>query len=562
MAMIDHDTTIYFCSDVPLDNRYTNTLFFENRGLQNVYFQRKIKAQMSGCSYQRYRRAIRCALPISDLWECNYIFFENPEFENKRFYAFITDIAYINNGLTELTFEIDIMQTFFLDCVVRQCFIQRAHSSIDEIGDNLIPENIETGEYVNVDTKYASALTPMAIGVACTVDENGEDAVGGYYSGVYSGVKILTFREADAVNDFLKSLTENNKADSVVSIFMIPYTLTESTQTVPKVNDFNITKPYSTIDGYTPKNKKLFTYPYNVLHITNGEGMSANYYYEFFSTNPCHFAVIGSMTTSPEVICVPDDYKGTQRNYGEKLTLDGWPQCAWNIDTYKAWVAQNANVMAWQDNTAEMRLSQRKVSGAINFGQSILSTVGAIADSAASAGFLKMGGLGNATLGRSAGGMAENILGSLGSLAKTGYGEYTSLQNVENDIAGILAAREDHATTPPQAKGGGSSTVMQGLGLKTFWIYQKQIQAKFARIIDDYFTMFGYAQHIVATPNVDARTRFTYIQTKGSNVYGNAPVWAISGINKIFDNGITFWHDYQGVGNFTYDNPPKGNGEY
>lgn len=561
MAIIAPTTTIYFCADVPLDNRYLNTLFFESRGLQNVYFQGKIQMQMSGCTYQRQTSAIRASLPIESLMNCNYLFFENPEFEKRRFYAFITNVLYINNDCTEVQFEIDLMQTYFLDCVMRQCFIERAHASKDEIGDNLVPEGLETGDYTNLDYVPASALTPMSIAVAATVDESGNPVEGNYYSNVYSGVKINIFNTAEEVNTFLKALTEANQADAVVSIFMIPHTLTESVQTVPKLNDFTIQKPYSTIDGYTPKNKKLFVYPYNVLYITNGEGTAANYRYEYFSTDGCKFAVIGSMCTTPQVICVPDNYKNVVRNYDEKLTLDGWPQCAWNIDSYKAWLAQNANVVDWQNTTAEMQLRNAEFYAGRATDKTMLSVLsglaGVVATGAQSA-YYKMPQQNWATSAGQLGGLAGSVYDAINRPVQNTI----DIQSVHNQIDGILAVRADHATKPPQANGGGSSTVMQGLGLKTFLIYRKQIQAQFARIIDNYFTMYGYSQHIIATPNPYARTRFTYLKTVGCNLQGNAPVWAISGLNKIMDNGITFWKDYVGVGNYTADNSPLGNGEY
>lgn len=563
MPFVGPSTTIYFCAGVPLDNRYLNTLFFDNRGLQNTYFQGKIVAQMAGCTYQRQTRSIRASIPIQTLMNCNYLFFENPEFENRRFYCFITNVLYINNDCTEVQFEIDVMQTYFLDCTMRQCFIERAHASKDEIGDNIIPEGLETGEYTNLDYVPASALQPMSIAVAATVDAEGNAVEGNYYSNVYSGVKINVFQTAAEVNEFLKALTEANLADAVVSIFMIPHTLTESVQTAPKLNDFTIQKPYSTISGYTPKNKKLFVYPYNILYITNGEGTAANYRYEYFSTEGCKFAVIGSMCTTPQVICVPDDYKNVTRNYDEKLVLDGWPQCAWNIDTYKAWLAQNANVIDWQNTTAEMQLRNVGYSTGRNTDRSIinvLTSAAGMAAGGAAAGSVIAPGAGTAIGGLIGGG--AGLISSLYNAFQQPVQNTIDIQSVQNQIDGILAIREDHATKPPQANGGGSSTVMQGLGLKTFQIYRKQIQAQFAKIIDDYFTMYGYKQNRVGIPNPYARSRFTYLKTVGCNLQGNAPVWAITGLNRIMDNGITFWKDYVGVGNYTADNTPLGNGEY
>lgn len=571
MAAITPQTTITFYANIPLDNRYVNTLYFESPTQQAQYFAQRRVTAMTGCTYQRQTAKIRASVPIKTLMNCNYLSFYNPNFEERTFYCFIKSVDYVNNECTEVSFEIDVIQTYWFDCTLHQCFIERGHTSDDTIGKNLIPEGLETGEYVISSWTHTTALEPMCIVVAATVDEDGNPVAGGYYSNVYSGVKLHVFREADAVNQFLRKLTDLNKADAVVNIFMQPYTFSTGAGEVPKRSEFNITKPYSSISGYVPQNKKLFTFPYNILTITNGEGISANFHYEFFADNPCNFLVIGSMCTTPQAICVPNKYKGTESlNYDEKLVLDGWPQCAWNIDTYKAWLAQNANLLDWQDNTSAMLLRNADFRAGTATDSSILNLLGSAVTSAG-AGAALGAGVGSIIpgAGTAVGAGIGAIGGTLTGLASSAYNAWKqpventiNIQSVQNQIDGILAARQDHATTPPQAVGGGSSTVMQGLGLKTFFIYQKQITAEFARIIDNYFQMYGYAQHKVAMPNIHARTRFTYIKTKGSCITGNAPVWAVSAINKIFDNGITWWNDYVGVGNYTFANPTIPGGEY
>ena len=37
-----------------------------------------------------------------------------------------------------------------------------------------------------------------------------------------------------------------------------------------------------TLDGYTPKNKKMYTYPYNFFNMDNGNGSNLQLRYEFF----------------------------------------------------------------------------------------------------------------------------------------------------------------------------------------------------------------------------------------------------------------------------------------
>lgn len=48
------------------------------------------------------------------------------------------------------------------------------------------------------------------------------------------------------------------------------------------------------IDGYTPKNKKLLTYPYTMLYVSTRNGKGAVYRFEFFENNEIKFSIDGS----------------------------------------------------------------------------------------------------------------------------------------------------------------------------------------------------------------------------------------------------------------------------
>lgn len=567
MATVTPLTHLNFCAGVPLDNRYVNTLWFEDRATQMAYFMGRRVAQVGGCTYQRQGAAMRVELPISQLMHCNYVFFRNEEFDDRTFFAFITGVEYINNNVTAVKFEIDVMQTYFLDCTFRQCFIERGHTGTDNIGENLIPEDLETGDYINISQTPASALQTLVICIASSVDENGNDVRGGWYAGVYSGVKIFTFQTATEADAFINTLTELGKSDAIVNIFMMPHTFQVGLDATPKENTFNIQKPYGSINGYVPQNKKLFTYPYNCLYITNLEGQAAEFHYEYFSTSDCGFSVWGAMSGTPDAVCIPKKYKGVDNNFDERLTLTGWAQCAFTIDSYKAWMAQNANMLAWQDRTSEQSLvnssyaTRRAQENAV---VDIVSTIGNVIDAATPSVGFKNGQLQVGT--PSVGSMISTAAGAAGSVMGA-YHAFTDEANIraantQLQIDGIVAQRMDHAIMPPQAHGSSASSVMQGLKMKTFVIYQKQIRADFAKIIDDYFTLYGYAIHRIHRPNFNVRSRYTFTKTKGCNAQGNAPVWAIKTINDLMDKGLTFWHDHSGVGNYELPNPPIGGGEY
>jgi len=55
-------------------------------------------------------------------YDCNYLCFQNGGFGNKWLYAFISDILYINENCTAITFEIDVMQTWLFDFEIKKSF--------------------------------------------------------------------------------------------------------------------------------------------------------------------------------------------------------------------------------------------------------------------------------------------------------------------------------------------------------------------------------------------------------------------------------------------------------
>lgn len=55
----------------------------------------------------------------------------------------------------------------------------------------------------------------------------------------------------------------------------------------------NVINKQTTLNGYTPKNKKLLTFPYNYLLVSNNAGQNQILHYEKFSDSSCNFKVSG-----------------------------------------------------------------------------------------------------------------------------------------------------------------------------------------------------------------------------------------------------------------------------
>ena len=134
------NTTIKFLTDVPLDVDSQNTIFWTNITQQTNYFLSKVKSittdsgytqalSFDNQMYQRYNRnTLRVAIGVESLYDCNYLMFQNTNYTSrtinstakeanaqpKWFYAFITDISYINDNTTEVSYTLDIIQTWFV----------------------------------------------------------------------------------------------------------------------------------------------------------------------------------------------------------------------------------------------------------------------------------------------------------------------------------------------------------------------------------------------------------------------------------------------------------------
>ncbi len=71
--------------------------------------------------------------------------FKNTSFENKWFYAFVTEVSYVNNITSRVSFQLDVLLTWMGDFALKSCFVERQHAAADYIGANTVPENLATG---------------------------------------------------------------------------------------------------------------------------------------------------------------------------------------------------------------------------------------------------------------------------------------------------------------------------------------------------------------------------------------------------------------------------------
>jgi hypothetical protein len=69
------------------------------------------------------------------------------------------------------------------------------------------------------------------------------------------------------------------------------------------------------------------------------------------------------------------------------------------------------------------------------------------------------------------------------------------------------------------------------------------MRAEVARIVDKYFSAYGYKVSTWKVPNISGRQNWNYVKLNQANIIGDVPQSDLEEIKSIFVNGITIWHN-------------------
>ena len=287
--------------DVPLENNYKDTLYFSSTQDQQTYFQNNL-VQTYGWenfSYQRKDNIIRVPKHYDEInGHVNYVMYQNSYYNNKWFYAFITNIEYINDGCTDITIETDVIQTWMFDYTVNQSFVEREHTSNDGIGVNTLPENLETGEYKLMSNDKlgdifdtSNCLQVLAVTEIISPFNTITTGVQPPYKNpdIVQGIQYIIVEDTTTAKIIIDYYDYRGKGEAIYSLFVAPRDLFPSTSSTtfwqtrtiydddPDKTDVNVTACRTTVwnmqlahsvnvpsnlINYTPRNKKLLCFPY------------------------------------------------------------------------------------------------------------------------------------------------------------------------------------------------------------------------------------------------------------------------------------------------------------
>lgn len=539
------NSNIIICKNIKLDKSYKDVLNYTEQQMVSLC-QTNAVASANNYSFIRGERGyIKTSFSYNDALKCNYMAFQNPDYSNKWFFAFIDDVIYDNDGTARIRYTIDEFSTWFDYWDAEPCFVEREHVSDDTFGLHTIDEGLSFGDYIISESGSIESSTfgytkmHVCIGVAWLPDNTpslytANRVIGGVFSGTY----YLVFKEVGDAAKFVKAYAELGHAKDIQCLYMIPealaainsstvwtsadlknetgiefITLHGTTGAIIINDNIAISRP-TTIGSYTPKNNKVLCYPYNALTISNNSGTMSEFKYEDFINNSPIFSLVGLQSPSCPMFIYPKNYKkdsSSKSGYSWGLPLAKIPQGSWNADMYTNWMTQNGI------NILGMRIDAPT---------------------------------------------AHAIGGSLSALTGAATGSIDSIGSGIGAMFGAVQEQYRASMIPNQI--GGQTTV----GDVTFaydklapTYYKMQIREESARIIDDWFTRFGYKINRVKVPNQIGRTYWNFVKIGSGESIGystnqnrSVPSSSMEIINTIYRNGTTIWHDHANIGNYSLNN--------
>lgn len=532
-------------------NDYANQCYYSNESQRDSDFDSytdRIISELASCD--KSKREIRLDVSYYVGNQYNYgCIIEN----NKRYYIFIDSVEWKSNLKTcVLHYSYDYWQTYCYEITLEQSYVEREHVSDDTFGKHIIDEGLPVSDYkIQSNTVLNGNSNKTYFCIACAdwsgvakilpseIPETPVPSVIQVSKNEFS-TGIVFSDNIDNIKNVIDRLVSENKIDSIVGFYAVPsgaipnensadcYLFLEAVPTCKFVLSSNgsvnlyehtFSKP-NNIDGYTPINNKCFCYPYCGVNVTNNNGNSLIGKFEFSNNK-------NSILFNYHLTCIEGstsfgffkNYDGVARNFDYSIQGQSSIELPYVTNTFSAYMSANQNAIANQYNTISRNED-------FTSKQNMVSLLSANAQGLTS---LAMGNLG---------GFATAIGADIDYL----MAEEKNALNAYNQRQAIDASIKDVKSKGNVAHGSFIGNGAQIVGDSGFKGQIITVTSENIKMIDEYFTMFGYKVNTIKKPQFNSRPYWNYIKTSGVNLIGNVPQNALNIIKQMFDNGVTMWH--------------------
>lgn len=543
------NSEIILSKNIKLDKEYNNVLSYSHSDmLALLKSESHLVSWQKNYSFLRHTEDIYVQVEYEKVIECNYMAFQNPNYSNRWFFAFIDDIKYEGEKNVKILYTIDAWATFFGDWTQSPCFVEREHVNNDTVGANIVDENLDIGELItdgaieSIDGLSHEDVDDFCVCIASNYDPYKDAQFNGViiYNGNVMATPLYLFKTTTYANliqyitVFLAKCNVKGHIEDVKDLFFIPAYLLGDAQ----LTEREISQELSYIDGqgvvrtntftgkyydfpesgspmystelftrrltfsdYTPKNNKLKTYPFNFLQISNNAGNVQNYRFEDFEdvvSGKVQFRLDACVSVGCSGRLYPMNYKGKIYELCEQIPLAKYPVANWSADSFTNWLTQ----------------------------QGVNTYLGAASN--AGAGVFQM--------------LGGNLVGGL--------------QTLSNTFINTMGTTRQEQLRAEKVYGENTGDVNFLNGDNNFYAYRLRCKTYKLKMIDDFFSRCGYAIKNIKTPNLTGRQNWNYVEIGVQEAigYGKVPSKYMEQINNACRKGVTIWHSHTNIGNYNLSN--------
>lgn len=554
------ETVVRLLSNVPLSLNETNQLWFDTVTAQQTYFSGKVSRTYNQFTYQRKERNYVAVETNAELlYNVNYMMFQNSNFANKWFYAYVTEIEYKNHNTSWVYYEIDPFQTWLFELNFKQSFIEREHTPRYNADGtpviNTIDEGLNYGsEYKIIDDSsyknYGNTifilvtskdyLHKLPDGLERPFPENIGNVPQGFFNYIFpislSGYKEYTYKNFSLMSwaEFYDKLNQDTAfVGKVVNLTLLDFvplnvsvdnananiTNMDNVSLYNARNDLGLTgsilyindgaftpsvidcgNKYSSFPNYAES--KLLMYPYSYTKVTDMRGNEFDIKNEHITGQDLKFSVRGSIAPQCKTAYEVVNYKD-KTNLLDGIINNNVSSMAIIDDYTAAYLQGNQNVLM--------------TGAAVNVVSSIASIVG------------------------------NSMIGNIGGAVSSGVGGIT-------DILMLNAKIKDIDNHPSNLRNQGNNYNFDFANKYTgIRIIKYTVTDEYQKILTDFFKMYGYKVNRVKVPNLHTRQSWNYVKTVDCTILANIPQDDLNSIKQMFNKGITLWHNTD-VGNYNLSN--------
>ena len=98
------NSKIIICKNIKLEKDYKDVINYTEQQMVTLCTTNAVAIDSTYSFIRSEKNVIKTSFSYEDALKCNYMAFQNPDYSNKWFFAFIDDVEYANDGTSMALF--------------------------------------------------------------------------------------------------------------------------------------------------------------------------------------------------------------------------------------------------------------------------------------------------------------------------------------------------------------------------------------------------------------------------------------------------------------------------